>query len=286
MKLLTSPIFLRMLVAFFAGAFAFLLGRMLFRWLRRGLLEETSVPLEIVSESSLPLHTYHAVIQQLKQQKYELQNLQQAERRRSKTTENISAVVLSNLSSGVMFFAANGLIRQANAAARKILGFSSPLGMNAAEIFRSAESIAQAQPAQKVSDIVEQSLREKTLHRQFCASYLSPNGEERVLDVTLTAVHAPSGEVLGTACLFNDQTEIANIRRQQELYGEMSSEMALELRTSLTTISGYAQQLAVTRDAELARQLAADIAAEAAQLDHTIGGFLAAGKATRLAAHA
>ena len=50
--------------------------------------------------------------------------------------------------------------------------------------------------------------------------------------------------------------------------------MALELRTSLTTISGYAQQLAGSRDPDLARQLAADIAAEAARLDRTIGGFL------------
>jgi len=52
--------------------------------------------------------------------------------------------------------------------------------------------------------------------------------------------------------------------------------MALDLRTSLTTISGYAQQLARNRDPELAPQLAADIAAEAARLDRHIGGFLAA----------
>jgi signal transduction histidine kinase len=66
-----------------------------------------------------------------------------------------------------------------------------------------------------------------------------------------------------------------HIRRQQELHGEISSEMALELRTSLATISGYAQQLARNRDPGLAQQLAADIAGEAARLDRHIGGFLA-----------
>ena len=50
--------------------------------------------------------------------------------------------------------------------------------------------------------------------------------------------------------------------------------MALQLRTSLATISGYAQQLANNRDPELAKQLATDIAHEAAQLDRSIGGFL------------
>jgi signal transduction histidine kinase len=50
--------------------------------------------------------------------------------------------------------------------------------------------------------------------------------------------------------------------------------MALQLRTSLATISGYAQQLANNRDPEMAKEIATDIAHEAAQLDRTIGGFL------------
>ena len=53
----------------------------------------------------------------------------------------------------------------------------------------------------------------------------------------------------------------------------MSAEMALGLRTSLTTIAGYAQQLAANRNPELARQLAADIAAEAAHLDRRLAVF-------------
>ena len=84
------------------------------------------------------------------------------------------------------------------------------------------------------------------------------------------------------ACLINNRTEIANIRRSMELRGDMSAEMALALRNSLVTISGYAQQLAQNHDPELAAQLAADIAAEAQHLDHNIGGFLAESKKTRL----
>jgi signal transduction histidine kinase len=58
--------------------------------------------------------------------------------------------------------------------------------------------------------------------------------------------------------------------------------MALELRTSLATISGYAQQLACNRDPEFAQQLATDIAGEAARLDRNIGGFLSeAGTGTK-----
>jgi hypothetical protein len=58
--------------------------------------------------------------------------------------------------------------------------------------------------------------------------------------------------------------------------------MALALKSSLVTISGYAQQLAQNRDPDVARQLAADIAAEANHLDRSIGGFLAEAKAAKV----
>ncbi len=289
MKLVTNPIVLRMAVIFVAASFAFIVGLLLMKRMRRSISDEASFPDASTSSSSerFPLHTYHAVIQQLKQQKHELQSLQVAERRRAKTSENISAAVLSNLSSGVLFFTPNGLVRQANASAKQILGFASPAGMSAAEIFREAELISSSQTTYaNLAEAVNVSLREKTRFQRLEARYRTPAGDERTLDITVSSVHAPDGDAagaacLGVACLINDRTEVTEIRRQQELRGEMSAEMALGLRNSLTTIAGYAQQLAASRDPELARQLASDIAAEAAHLDRTIGGFLASAKATR-----
>jgi nitrogen fixation/metabolism regulation signal transduction histidine kinase len=137
MKLVSNPILLRMALIFVAASFAFIVGLLLMKRIRRSISEESSFPDASTSSASesFPLHTYHAVIQQLKQQKHELQSLQVAERRRAKTSGNISAAVLSNLSSGVLFFTPSGLVRQANASAKQILGFASPAGMSAAEIF-------------------------------------------------------------------------------------------------------------------------------------------------------
>ena len=89
--------------------------------------------------------------------------------------------------------------------------------------------------------------------------------EKRFLAITLSPVPSVDGSLLGVACLINDLSELETIRRQQELHGEMSAEMALQLRTSLATIAGYAQQLASNRDPELAQQIAIDIAQEACQ---------------------
>jgi PAS domain S-box-containing protein len=228
------------------------------------------------------LHTYHAVIQQLKQQKHELQSSQQAERRRARTSENISAAVLSHLTSGVMFIDSNGLVRQANTAARQILGFASPVGVGVKEVFREAAPEHSAQKT--LAETIQHYLRDKIFSDFMEVRYLTPSGEDRTLQITITSVQSPTGETLGAACLINDQTELARVRQQQAMLGEMSAEMALQLRSSLATIEDCAKRLSSRQDEESVQRLASDIASEAAHLNHTIGGFLAEPKSARAAA--
>jgi PAS domain-containing protein len=286
-KLLTHPVMIRALLLLLAAGWAFALGVWGMRRLRRNLAAEGNLESNAASSlETLPLHLYNTVIQQLKQQKHELQLQNQTEQRRARTTENFSQAVLSNLSSGVLVFGLNGLVKQANPAAREILGFASPAGMNAEDIFRDAALCASSvspnladpddtpTPPVRLAEEVQVVLREESKRRQLEADYLTPNGTCRRIAVTVSAVPAVDGALLGAACLISDLSESERIRRQQELQGEISAEMALELRTSLATISGYAQQLARNRDPEFAQQLAADIAGEAARLDRNIGGFL------------
>jgi len=285
-KLLSSPIVVRMLVVLFVSGFAFWLATLLLRRMRRVLTEESFMVDAAPELEQFPMHTYNAVIQQLKQQKHELLSVQQVERRRAKTSENISAAVLSNLSSGVLFLTTNGLARTANAAAKSILGFASPVGMSVNEIFREAWLSSSPGPQETLAAALQASLRERSASRRTEADYVTPAGERRILEVTISPVYGPSGETLGAACLITDKTQFALIQRLQELRGEMSGEMALALRSSVATISSYAQQLAVTRDPTTVRQLAVDIVSEADGLDHTIGGFLAGAKAAKSAAGA
>ena len=91
------------------------------------------------------MHAYHAVIQQLKQQKHELTTLQLAERRKAKASDTLSSTILSNLSCGVLFFNPSGLVRQANAAARTLLGFASPVGLQAADLLPRGAAVGEAQ---------------------------------------------------------------------------------------------------------------------------------------------
>jgi len=289
-NLLANPVLFRALVVAVCAGGAFLVGLIFVRKLRQNISEEANLSVgSSTSGETLPLHVYNTVIQQLKQQKHELLVQSQAEQQRAKTTENFSMAVLSNLSSGVLVFGANGLVKSSNPAAKSILGVASTTGMSAEDIFRGAAvrrrtaAAADDEPL-AVAEEVHAVLREGSKRRQVEADYETPAGDFRFISVTVSPVPAADGNLLGVACLINDLSEMENIRRQEELQGEISAEMALRLRTSLTTIAGYAQQLANNRDPDLAEQLARDIAQEASHLDQSIGGFLTTKRAAKSAA--
>jgi PAS domain-containing protein len=285
-RLLTNPLVLRATLVLFAAACAFAFAIWLMRQLRRNIASEAALDSTAAPTlEALPIHLYNTVIQQLKQQKHDLQVQTLTEQHRARVTENFSQTVLSNLPSGVLVFGLNGLVKQANPAAREILGFRALSGMSSENIFRDAE-VSSPEPSTVYSDgltgapvrlteEVQAVLREGSKRRQLEADYTTPAGDKLHLAVTVSAVPALDGSLLGVACLISDRSEFERIRAQQQLHGEISAEMALELRTSLTTIAGYAQQLARNRDPDMAPQLAADIAGEAASLDRRIGGFLA-----------
>ncbi len=294
MRLLGNPLLLRAAFVLVCSVSAFLFGLMLIRKLRKDINKECDL-----SDGAkptfemLPVHLYSNVIQQLKQQKHELQVQSQSEQLRARTTESFSQAVLSNLTCGVLVFGNNGLAKTANPAAKTILGFASMTGMSPEDIFRNAGPSANNGAAAaneefdtqlRIADEVRTVLQEHNRRRDIKTEYASPAGAKRTLHVTISRVPGVDGSLLGVACLINDLSELAEIRKKQELRGELSAEMALQLRTSLATISGFAQQLANNRDPELAEDLAKDIAQEAAQLDRSIGGFLISERASAQAA--
>jgi PAS domain-containing protein len=280
---LVNPTVLRMAVLLFAALVAFGLGLFLIRRLRKNLVvEPESLNYAPLAAEGLPVHAYHAVIQQLKQQKHELATQQLSDRRKAKASDSLSSTVLSNLSCGVLFFNTAGLVRQANSAARKLLGFASPVGLHVADLFHRA-SLRLENHGSGSESSVEQALAPalagKSAVRGLVVNHFTRDGKSYVFEVTASPVFAEDASFMGTTLLLTDRTDIERMRHDQKLHQEVSSELALGLRNSLTAIAGYAQQLACSPDPELTRQLAGGIAQEAAQLDRTIVGFLGGARA-------
>jgi signal transduction histidine kinase len=185
----------------------------------------------------------------------------------------------------VLLFNPAGLVQQANHAAKSILGYASPLGLHARDLFRGVSSVRMA-PGEPDSSLealtgaVEQALRKGSAFRRLEADYQTPAGERRVLGITLSPVRTAGGDTLGAACLVSDLTEITTLARQvrlrenQAALGEMSAGIAHEFKNSLATISGYAQMLTTERNAETSQEFARKIAAETASLTRIVTDFL------------
>ena len=145
------------------------------------------------------LAAYQGVIQRLKEQEKELDRLHKSERDRAQASENVSAAVLSNLPSGVLLFNPAGLVQQANDAAKAILGYASPFGLHARDLFRGVARVRMASGEAESSleallDAVEQALRKGSAFRRLEADYQTPAGERRVLGITLSPVRTAAGE--------------------------------------------------------------------------------------------
>jgi PAS domain S-box-containing protein len=278
-----NPVLVRAILLLFFPAAAIALGVVLLRTLRRSFEADASLPEPSLRASQgAPLDLYHTVIQELKQQKHELTVLKQTEQRRTRAVENLNQAVFTNLPSGVVVFDTNGNVKLANPAARNLLGYASITGLSAEELFgganpASASALEEARSAEGDStspaDLVRIVLQERA-PRRLQMQHRTPAGLVRHFGITLSQIRGADDSSLGAACLIDDLSEFESIRKQQQLHGQISAELALDLRTSLATIAGYAQQLAANRDPDLSRQLAEDISAEAARLDRHIGGFL------------
>lgn len=272
MKLLANPLFMRMALGFVLASGAFVAGIVLLRMLKRQILEDEDLTDTPGKENTL--YPYSVVIQQLKQQKFELQTENKTQQRRAKTSEQITSAVLANLPCGVLFLAPNGLVKQANAAARKILGFASPLGMGADELFRDAEAFFDSGPSQRVAGVFKTALRGQ-IPPPFEAHYRDASGADRTLGFTLIALNSASGEALGLASLVTDQSATAHSRREEVLQREIAAEMALELRNSLATIRHSVEQIGASNNQPETAHLARDISSETERLERLVGGFLA-----------
>ena len=293
-QVLQNPLLLKMvigLVIFFA---IFLLGSILMKLARKEIAKSESFGTARVSAENpgFSLAAYEGVIRKLKEQEKELERLRKSERDRATESASLSEAVLSNLGSGVVLFNTMSLVRQANPAAKTLMGYASPFGLHARDIFRGVTAVRipenQAMPeAENAADgtalvkMVDICARQGQSFRRIEADYKTPDARSRVLGITISPVRSAKDEAVGAACLISDLTEITYLSQQMRLrenmaaLGEMSAGIAHEFKNALATISGYAQMLEQESDRDPQRAaFAGKIATETVSLSRIVTDFL------------
>ena len=250
----------------------------------------------IAGEGNLfKLAAYEGVIRKLKEQERELEKLRKAEREQANESASMSEAVLSNLGSGVVLFNTSNLVRQANPAAKSLLGYASVSGLHTRDIFSGVSSLRMplAMMDNNTQEIdwsengvgpllkaIERCIRRGDLFRRIEADYRTPAGETRVLGLTLSPIRNSSGEAMGAAALISDLTEITQLSQQMQLrenmaaLGEMSAGIAHEFKNSLATISGYAQMLEKEGLSGTTQEFSEKITKETGALARIVNDFL------------
>jgi nitrogen fixation/metabolism regulation signal transduction histidine kinase len=242
-RILANPVFLHGAVVLVCASFAFCLGMVFVRLLRKSIQAEADISVDAPAFETMPMHVYNTVIQQLKQQKEELKLQSETEQQRARASESFHQTVLANLSCGVLAIGKNGLVKSSNPAAKVILGFASPAGMSVEDIFRGAVVGGQASErpcsdascpdeSQKlicISDEVEAVLRAGTVRGEIATEYETPAGANRSLSITICPVLATDGAVLGVTCLIDDISELMSLRgRLDRRPAEFARQTAVE----------------------------------------------------------
>jgi len=240
MNWLANPVLVKMAMVLVSTALLFVIAVWLMRRMRQSLTPGSAEAFRPInsSDTSFTLAAYQGVIQRLKEQEAELQRLRQTARQQAAETENISEAVLSNLTSGVVLFNNAGLVLQANAAGKTILGYASPLHLHARDVFKGVSGLRSTDQVHShgsaaLLEAVESCVREGRPARRLEADYATPAGQRRILGITLSPVRSAKGEPLGAACLISDLTDISELARQMRLkenlaaLGEMSAGIAI-----------------------------------------------------------
>ena len=278
MMLFLNPVAMKVLVTSLIAALAFIAGATLIHKLGSGISAERS------PVSADALAAYESVIQRLRHQEQQLEVMRRAESDRAQDSESISAAVLTNLSSGVLLFNANGMLEQANDAGRKILELPASLGLYAQDVFHAVTQVRletgdPAGAAPFLTEAIAATLTEGTAFRRLAADCESA-GDKRIVGLTISPVRRRDGTILGAACLISDLTEITHLTAEMRLrdnlaaLGEMSAGIAAQFEKSLAHISTCAHKLTVEDDVAAQRQYAFRIDAESKQLSRALSDLL------------
>jgi PAS domain S-box-containing protein len=210
------------------------------------------------------------VIQQLREQEKELEQLHKIEKERAEQTERLSEEVTRNMPAGLVVVNATGIISSSNPAAEHVLGIRG-LGFR-----RYSEVLGQDSALTK---LVAECLETGKIFRREEVEHVPPAGDTRHLGVTISPIRRGEGKISGVICLLTDLTELAALQQRMQLkenlaaLGELSAGIAHEFKNALATISGYAQLIPESSPKEAA-DYAKKIVEQTRNITHMVAEFL------------
>lgn len=229
MKLVTNPATLQL-----AGLMLLIIGllvitALLIRGMRKQMVAQVSLSESSPREESTKFATaaFQGVIAELKQREKALQTQLTAEAHRFAALDGLHKSMLESIGTGVLLFNSNLTVQQANPAARKLLGYASPLNMHVKDVFRGLETVELPSSNGALGGL-GQALREVFTtgvdYRDIPAFLRTPSGDPRHVRLTLLPYRDATQQVIGAFCLLEHGAQGFTLSLQAQHAGKTESE--------------------------------------------------------------
>lgn len=154
--------------------------------------------------NNFALATCQSVISGLKQNIQQLQQSIAEEKNRAAVVEKSANLLLENIETGVVVIGQNLLVQAANPAAKRLLGYQSPLNMHTKELFRGLRTVELPSTngaLTGISQAIRDVITNQAEYRGVPASYSTPSGEARTFHLTLLPAPSQGPESKLAMCL-------------------------------------------------------------------------------------
>jgi len=292
-NILNNPITLKLLMLGVFCIAIFLLVIVFMRRMRSSIQKEGESTRLAQGDSGFALAAYDGLARQLREQEKEIQRLREQYQQEAAMAGKLTEAVLANLSCGVLYFDRAGCLRQANRAAKSLLGYASPFSFHFRDLFRGVskikwpESGEEAQASSPLVQALQESLRTGAAFPRVVVEYRTPAGHQRVLGLAASVVRDKAGETAGLSCVVDDFTETTELSQRINRYenlaslGEISAGLANDFKKSLALVRTNAEALMKENSDAATRYYTENIVAELDSLAKILGEFLEFASSTK-----
>jgi len=209
METVMSPLFIRLALGFGALLVILMTFFAIFMIMRRELFPKKEEGGRRASlDAAFMMAGYDDVLRKVKDQEKEMDRIRRTERDQAATASSLTDSVLASIKAGMVHFNKMGLVRLADPLARTILGYASPTGMRARDIFRalpSPEGLTSGTSGpdmqQQIVMAIESSAKEGKEGCTLSTLYKTPSGEERKILVGIFPFKGDTPETQGAGCV-------------------------------------------------------------------------------------
>jgi hypothetical protein len=162
-------------------------------------------------DNAFVLAGYDTVVKKVKEQEREIERLRKSEKDSKASAGRLTDSLLQAMNAGFVQFNQLAIICSADVRSRALLGYASPTGMHARDIFKGITTTTSIDTL-IIVNAVQNAAKAGSNSNTFYAIYCTPSGEQKKLHITVFPLSGNTLEASGAGCILTEPVQDENPR--------------------------------------------------------------------------